>query len=154
MSPIATLAHNITLALAVQSNHGASEVVPSDKPLLIILVCTCLPVCSLYHQFTGLLCEQRENSLQGIPVVKTAVERFRKSTGHLTALHSDLIQVNTVNVSFPVNAHLFVVVFVVSLFAYNPQLCLVAKNVKPALPFLNQAVTALQDEVGLHVNYN
>ena len=31
--------------------------------------------------------------MQGIPIVRIALEKFRKSSGHLTALHSDLIQV-------------------------------------------------------------
>lgn len=76
-----------------------------------------LVFCNLYHQFTERLCEQRRISMQGIPIVRIALEKFRKSSGHLTALHSDLIQ-----------------------------LCLLAKNVKPALPFLAQEFSALQDE--------
>ncbi len=50
-------------------------------------------VCSLYHQFTRLLCVRRD-AMEGIPVLRTAIERYRNSPSHLTAIHSDLIQVD------------------------------------------------------------
>ena len=71
-------------------------------PRLIFPLYCCAPVvCSLYHNFTRLLCEKKRNCIQAIPIVRTALERFRKTPSHLTAIHADFVQVSVVIMPLP-----------------------------------------------------
>lgn len=76
------------------------------------------PFCNLFHRFTELMCLRRQ-TMEGIPLLRTAIQRYHASPSCLTALHPDLVQ-----------------------------LCLMAKCLKPALPFLDQEYTDLLTEHG------
>ena len=49
-------------------------------------------VCNLIHKFTEQLCLRRR-TLEGIAIVRTAIERYSPSPTTLTAIHCDLVQV-------------------------------------------------------------
>lgn len=67
-----------------------------------------LAFCNLVHKFTEQLCLKRQ-AMEGIPILLTAVTKYPPSPTSLTAIHCDLTQ-----------------------------LCLMAKNLKPALPYLER----------------
>ena len=55
---------------------------------------TLVAVCNLIHKFTEQLCLRRR-TLEGIAIVRTAIERYSPRPTTLTAIHCDLIQVHT-----------------------------------------------------------
>lgn len=77
-------------------------------------------------------------ALQAVAIVRSAVERYAPTPNCLTAMHADLIQVGHI-LSIPQPKMLAIPTV--------PQLCLVAKCLKPALPFLEREYTQLLTEV-------
>jgi COP9 signalosome complex subunit 3 len=75
-----------------------------------------LNFCQLFHQFTGVVSKEG-SSLAGIGVLRTAIQRYRVSPSYLTSIHADLLQ-----------------------------LCLEAKCLKAALPFLDEEIHELMTE--------
>jgi COP9 signalosome complex subunit 3 len=74
--------------------------------------------CNLFHQLTDMMC-RRKQTIEGVGVLQTAILRYRTNEACLTPLHADLLQ-----------------------------LCLMAKCLKPALPFLDQEYSDLLTEGG------
>ena len=67
-------------------------------------------VCNLIHKFTEQLCLRRR-TLEGIAIVRTAIERYTPKPTTLTAIHCDLIQVHThthTHIHTHVHAHMVV----------------------------------------------
>lgn len=92
--------------------------------------------------------------MEGIPILVTAIQRYSPSESTLTAIHSDLIQVSVggysivqfVSHSFILMCNkLFCLIFMQT--CLSLQLCLMAKNLKPALPYLGQEYTSLLTDV-------
>ncbi|XP_064402574.1 COP9 signalosome complex subunit 3-like isoform X2 [Halichondria panicea] len=75
-----------------------------------------LTFCNLIHKFTEQLCLKKQ-AREGIPILLLAIDKYSPSPTTLTAIHCDLIQ-----------------------------LCLMAKNLKPALPYLEKEYTTLFTE--------
>ncbi len=100
-----------------------------------MILCIMTVVCNLVHKFTDVLCLKRE-AIQGIPILAQAIDKYSPTPNTLTAIHCDLIQVHTLTA-----LAVLVVVFVCV------QLCLMAKNLKPALVYLNKDYSTLLTDV-------
>jgi COP9 signalosome complex subunit 3 len=74
--------------------------------------------CNLFHQLTDVMCK-RKQTIEGVVILRTAIRRYQTCPACLTAIHSDLLQV-----------------------------CLMAKCLKPALPFLEQEYSELLTDGG------
>ena len=78
--------------IIVELNYEHSTIVYIQLSLSLSL--SLVAVCNLIHKFTEQLCLRRR-TLEGIAIVRTAIERYSPKPTTLTAIHCDLIQVHT-----------------------------------------------------------
>ena len=78
-----------------------------------------------------------KQTIEGVVILRTAIRRYQTCPACLTAIHSDLLQVGIRSV--PRGKRMSCVCSV--------QVCLMAKCLKPALPFLEQEYSELLTDV-------